>query len=743
MTSLDAITLDDSREALIERIRRLEAINAALIDRVERSSDIHGGAFSMFETAISLEQMVRERTAALETALASLNRANADLALAHRDADAARARLRDAIESLPDGFVLFDADDRLVLCNQAYLKFWPVLATQDLSHISFGEVAEMAARSGSAVGSLVSPERWLADRLAQHAMADRVHVQALADGRWVQVNELKTSEGGRVGIYSDVTEVKAEDARERARELAEHNLALQSTLDTLSDGVCLFDGNGRLRVRNEGIVRLLGLDAMAAQALETHESLVAHCTSALSIDKPAALDWRPAPGARVETLCQMGGRHFIIRSTPLMPAGMAFSFNDITDRVRDRDALAEAAEMLERRVADRTRELEAEIAERRQVETALIAAKIAAEHANRDKTRFIAAASHDLLQPLNAARLFVAALGERRLAGPTRALVRQTGVALDSVEDLLEALFEISRLDAGAITPERIAIGLEQMLAALRIEFAPLARAEGLVLDMPESDLWVHTDFRLLRRILQNFLSNAIRYTRQGAVGIRAEQIGEEVRITVHDTGPGIAPADQGAIFEEFRRLDNAARIPGKGLGLAIVHRASTMLGHPITLTSDVGQGAAFSITVPQTPAQPRKVEPTTRSLALPGSASRKLLVIDNDPAILEGMAALVRGWGYGVITAISADSPAAQDAAATADLIIADFPRDGTERGVGASAALRTRAGRAIPGVVITADRSEEVKAILAEADLPVLTKPVKPAQLRALMRTLMGRVL
>jgi len=337
----------------------------------------------------------------------------------------------------------------------------------------------------------------------------------------------------------------------------------------------------------------------------------------------------------------------------------------------------------------------------------------------------------------------VAALGERRIAGPTRALVRQTGVALDSVEDLLEALFEISRLDAGAITPERTAIGLEQMLAALRIEFAPLARAEGLVLDMPESDLWVHTDFRLLRRILQNFLSNAIRYTRQGTVGIRAEQIGDEVCITVHDTGPGIAPADQGAIFEEFRRLENAARIPGKGLGLAIVHRASTMLGHPITLTSDVGMGAAFAITVPATPAQPRKVEPTTRSFAAPGSASCKVVVIDNDPAILEGMAALVRGWGYNVITATSADAQLARSAATSADLIIADFHLDGTERGDGAIRAMRERAGRPVPGVIITADRSEEVKAILNDAELPVLTKPVKPAQLRALMRTLLGRTL
>ncbi|HWU02861.1 MAG TPA: NahK/ErcS family hybrid sensor histidine kinase/response regulator, partial [Novosphingobium sp.] len=428
-------------------------------------------------------------------------------------------------------------------------------------------------------------------------------------------------------------------------------------------------------------------------------------------------------------------------STPLEPGGMAFSFNDITDRVRDRDALREAAESLERRVAERTIELEAEITERRTVEAQLMAAKTAAEHANRSKTSFIAAASHDLLQPLNAARLFVAALSERRLATPSRALVRQTGVALDSVEDLLEALFEISRLDAGAITPECAAIDLEQMLTALRIEFAPLARGEGLALEIPESHLWVRSDFRLLRRILQNFLSNAVRYTAEGSVGIRATPEGEMVRITVFDTGPGIARADQEAIFEEFRRLEHTQRIPGKGLGLAIVKRATDMLGHAVELVSERGQGAAFSVLVPAS--APRERAPETADAGNParGRGTRKLLVIDNDEAILEGMAALLRNWGYTVTTATSAAQPRAVAAArAGVDLVIADYHLDNDERGDGAVEAIREMAGTRVPGIVITADRSEDVKAILSAAELPVLAKPVKPAQLRALLRTLLG---
>ncbi|MBB3955363.1 NahK/ErcS family hybrid sensor histidine kinase/response regulator [Novosphingobium sediminicola] len=727
--------------ALVERIRQLEKINEALIDRVERSSDVQGGAFSMFEAAIALEAMVRDRTAALEHALSSLNEANAEMAEAHRDADAARVRLRDAIESLPDGFALFDADDRLLLHNEAYLGFWPALRGRDLSSVTFGEIAEMAAQSGLPVGSLVSRERWLADRLSQHAKADRVHVQALADGRWVQINELKTSEGGRVGIYTDVTEVKAEDARERARELAERNLVLQATLDTLSEGVCHYGLDRRLLVRNQGMVRLLGLDARGSKRLETHAGLLSYCRDRLGMDSTSVLEWRET-GEQMEGPCILGGRHFIIRSTPLTPGGgMAFSFDDITERVQDRDALREAAEMLERRVTERTTALQAEIAERREVEGQLRAAKTAAEHANRDKTRFLAAASHDLLQPLNAARLFVSALAERRLAAPSRALVRQTGVALDSVEDLLEALFEISRLDAGAITPAWSAIELEPMLAALRIEFAAVARAEGLSLDIPVTDVWVRSDIRLLRRILQNFLSNAIRYTAQGCVSIKITAEDGGVRITVRDTGPGIAPEHQEAIFEEFRRLESTQRIPGKGLGLAIVRRASTMLGHRLDVESTPGQGSAFSVLVPLAEARSDGGGDASRP-ALPGTTgTQSLLVIDNDPAILAGMAALLRNWGHKVATAAGPQDEEADKAIAQGiDLIIADYHLDGALRGDEAIAMVRKAAGREIPALVITADRSDEVKATLAQARVPMLNKPVKPAQLRALMRNMLG---
>ena len=721
---------DEDIEALRERVRRLEKINAALMDRVERSIDMQGGAFSMFETAIALETMVRDRTGALETALSELNRVIAELAAANEEATAAKVLLRDAIESLDDGFALFDADDRMVLCNRAFLKIFPQLEPIFDDSPEFAELVSRLALSGATVGSRVAPERWLRDRVDRHRKAAGAHVQAMSDGRWIQINELRTSDGGTVGIYTDITSVKAEDARQRAVELAERNLALQVTLDTLSEGVCLFDAGRTLQACNEGMVRVLALaGGDATHDLDTHHALVRWWTERLRIAPPGALAWREEATQRLSAECEIAGRHFIIRSVPLSSGGMVFTFDDVTDNVRLQRSLTETAETLERRVIERTAELI-------EVNRQLVEAKNEAETANRSKTSFLAAASHDLLQPLNAARLFVSAMDGHALPERPRALVSQAATALDSVEDLLEALFEISRLDAGAIQPEFTELSLGSLLGALRVEFAPLATAGGLAFEVPETALWVRSDARLLRRVLQNFLSNAIRYTERGSVTVDVRADGDSVRVTVRDTGPGIAPTDREEIFEEFRRVGKTQKIPGKGLGLAIVRRVSTMLDHAIELETEPGKGAAFTICLPQVGARPTGRPDATTPVASSG-AGGLVLVVDNDPAILSGMEALLENWGLDVVTACDpADDAALAALAQNPTLIIADYHLDDGQTGETAIATLRQRAGRDIPALVITADRSEETKALLARQSLPLLNKPIKPAQLRALLR-------
>ena len=342
---------------------------------------------------------------------------------------------------------------------------------------------------------------------------------------------------------------------------------------------------------------------------------------------------------------------------------------------------------------------------------------------------------HDDRQPL-ATRLFVSAMDGQALPDRPRALVQQTSTALDSVEDLLEALFEISRLDAGAIQPEIVDLPLGSIFNTLRVEFAPLAAAGGLQFDVADTGVWVRSDARLLRRVLQNFVSNAIRYTEVGQVAVEVEQLAGSVRVTVRDTGPGIAPGDRDEIFEEFRRVGRTQKIPGKGLGLAIVRRVSTMLGHEIALQSTPGQGSAFSISLPSVAPVVSAVREDPAA-TVSSSTGGMVLVIDNDPAILSGMEALLENWGLEVVTARDPGDVVVTVALAQGlAMLIVDYQLDDGLMGDTAIAMIRKMAGREIPAMVITADRAEEAKTLLASLALPVLHKPVKPAQLRALLR-------
>lgn len=739
---------DAARIAALEaEIVKLKRINTALIDRVERATDLQGNAFSLFETAISLEGKVRERTADLEQALSALARSNAALGTAKEAADDAQQRLRDAIESINEGFAIFDADDRLVLCNQTYLGLWPKIADQIVPGISFSEIADMVGKDGSMLGAMVAPrDRWVSERMAQRMVASGGHVHALADGRWIQINELRTSEGGIVGVYTDITEVKAEDARLRARELAEKSAILQATLDTIPQGVCVYDADRKLVAWNDPLLAVIGLPRDGIGIIATHDGLVEGCAKlngAMELYQPLA--WlEDGVADAVSRRHHNNGKIVEVHRARMPGGGMVMSFGDITERLRAAAALRETNESLERRVQERTaainaanRELSRENAERLAVEAALRDAKTAAEQANISKTRFLAAASHDLLQPLNAARLFVAALSDRRLALPTRALVRQAGSALDSVEDLLEALLEISRLDAGAIVVEPVDFALDEMLRSMKAEFAPVARERGLALRIEECGLWVRSDPRLLRRILQNLIGNALRYTQTGSVDVTARSEGEALHLEVVDTGPGIAAEHHLEIFEEFRRIGDHGRDRGMGLGLAIVQRAGRMLGHRLTLQSALGQGSRFGVVVPLgTP----KVQATHSVAKSRGGRlnDQVVLVIDNETSILEGMSALLEGWGCTVLSARDKGAGVANVGGEPPDIIIADYHLDDGQTGVEAIGAVRAAAGTSIPAIVITADRTPELREMLAGAGFHVLQKPIKPAQLRALITRL-----
>ncbi|QDG55772.1 hybrid sensor histidine kinase/response regulator [Pseudomonas sp. NIBRBAC000502773] len=404
---------------------------------------------------------------------------------------------------------------------------------------------------------------------------------------------------------------------------------------------------------------------------------------------------------------------------------------------------------LEQRVAARTdelleanRNLQQQIAQREQVEQELRDARDAAEAANRSKDKYLAAASHDLLQPLNAARLLVSTLRERNLPSVEQVLVERTHQALEGAEDLLTDLLDISRLDQAAVKPDVALYRLDELFAPLVSEFQSVALAAGLNLRARTGHYAIRTDLRLVTRILRNFLSNACRYTDEGCILLGARRRGDRLRLEVWDTGRGIAADRLDAIFLEFNQLDvgRASDRKGVGLGLAIVERIAEILGYPVAVRSWPGRGSMFSIEVPiseemplaisQLPAQPSTGNP------LPG---RRLLVIDNEVSILDSMRALLAQWGCEVITATDQAGALLALQGRAPELILADYHLDHGVVGCAVVKHLREHFAQNIPAVIITADRTDQCRRALRRLDAPLLNKPLKPGKLRAVLSQLL----
>lgn len=420
-----------------------------------------------------------------------------------------------------------------------------------------------------------------------------------------------------------------------------------------------------------------------------------------------------------------------VRANRMPDGGIVTMFTDITESVQAAEALERANETLERRVRERTEELTRLNAE-------LGSAKAKADEANLSKTRFLAAAGHDILQPLNAARLYVTSLRERQQEGEDRRLVDNVDASLEAVEEILNALLDISRLDAGAMKPEISTVRVGDLLQQLEREFAPLAREKGLALTVVPSTLAVRSDRRLLRRLLQNLISNALKYTKSGRVLVGCRHGGGRVQIGVFDTGVGIPASERQAIFREFHRLEEGARVArGLGLGLSIVERIARVLDHPIGVHSAFGRGSHFWVDMPRARRAANAAAPPPQQPIEAGQfAGTKVLCIDNEPAILGGMATLLQGWGC---TALGAADLAEAEALLAAhgwapSVLLVDYHLD-KGNGIQAIRALRRRYGDALPAILVTADRSPRVREEARMLRIKVLDKPMKPATLRAML--------
>ena len=529
---------------------------------------------------------------------------------------------------------------------------------------------------------------------------------------------------------------------ETSHEIHFNRELLRAALEHLAQGVSVVDSELRLVAWNRRYIELfdypsglvvVGRPIEALMRYNANRGLLASADVERAIRR--RLDFMRAGSAYTHERALPDGTVLEIRGNPMPGGGFVSTYSDVTLRKRSQRALEEANELLEARVSARTRELT-------QLNQALAEAKSDAERANFSKTRFLAAASHDLTQPITAARLFVTSLDAALLPAPAATLVRSAENALTTAESLLAGLLDISRLDAGAEEVRLEHFEIAALLEPLVGEFRLLAREKGLQLRYAPSSAVVRTDARLLRRILQNFLSNAVRYTRCGTVLIGSRRAGLRLRIEVWDSGPGIAPSRQHEIFEEFRRIEVPGGEPqrGLGLGLAIAQRTAKLLNCELALRSWPGQGSMFAITVPLG----ERARTTPPGAPRPGGADRlfgaAVMCVENEIAVLAGIRALLSRWGCEVITARTRE--AALEAiymGTSVDLLLVDYHLDGDATGVQVAMELRAKLGGEVPCIIMTADQTQQSKRDASSHGFLMLHKPLKPAALRAMLnRTL-----
>uniref|UniRef100_UPI00356AF602 hybrid sensor histidine kinase/response regulator n=1 Tax=Shimia sp. TaxID=1954381 RepID=UPI00356AF602 len=722
-------------DSLERQNEKLLKITETLMRRVEQSTEASGAAYTQFQRAVMLEEEVRLRTRELEHALDLLNESNARLGKANAETEAARANLANAIETVQEGFALFSPQDEMVMCNSRfgehmldiYHLFKPGLRFEDYVHL-------VATSPYLSLPEGETPASWEAYRMSRHKDNHAVFNARTAGSRWLQVSEHRTPDGGTVILQTDISDMMRLERQERERLLDDQAQLIKATLEHLNQGICIFDKQNRLVGWNRRAGEFLALPATKLQLgtfFNTLYNLIREEVRFLGETKHGDVEAWVDSGAKRPPLSfeiGIGNERILAVFAQQMPdRGFVISFTDVSSERAAVRAIARVNETLEQRVAERTLELEDALSE--------------AERANASKSRFVAAASHDLLQPLSAAKLYVASLENDLDAPELRERVAKAGNALVSVERILGALLDISKLDSGQASVDLSTISLKDMLTQLSDELEPLAERKGLEFRLVNSDAMVKSDASYLRRILQNLASNAIRYTETGKVLIGVRHNKSTVRVEVWDTGPGIPEGQQEKVFDEFHRL-NAAASPseGMGLGLAIVERACRLLQHPLQLTSQPGSGTCFSVELPRSTAV--RSHTTGKAFSARGRSleHRIAVLIENDAELRAAMSIIMENWGLDVLPCASHCEAEAVlcEVDIAPDVIVADFQLDDGALGTDAIAGLRSRFGP-IPACLVTANRSPELHGTCDAMDVALIHKPVDPEVLRSFMETVL----
>ncbi|KRG68313.1 hybrid sensor histidine kinase/response regulator [Pseudoxanthomonas dokdonensis] len=594
------------------------------------------------------------------------------------------------------------------------------------------------------VGDLLTlAERVVGERHARRAFAEQaqaldreVQPNLLADRAWVQFTErLLAAAIGAASARIVLTSVLRGSGMElgevvavldeAGQELRFNREILSTTLENISAGVSVVDPAMRLVAWNRRYQQMFGYpDGMlyigrpVADLIRYNGERGELGEGDIEAQIRKRISYMRAGSPHTFERVREDGQVIELRGQPLPGGGYVTSYSDITDYKRAEQALREVNENLEQRVELRTRE---------------------AESAQQSRTRFLAAVSHDVLQPLNAARLFVSALRDsdqdrHDSIAERRHLAERIDASLRAAEELLDGLLDVSRLDAGGLQTEITAFDAGDLLRELAAQYAPVAAGRGLGLHVHARMMPVRSDRRLLRRVLQNFLANALRYTRKGRIVLGMRVRGTDVVLQVWDTGPGIPENHMRQIYDEFHRFqqpfDWGER--GLGLGLSICQRISRVLKHDLDAHSRVDHGSVFSITVPRA----AELSRAPRAPRAPGAAEAltgmRVLCVDNDQEILDGMRALLGRWQAHVITATTVEE-ALQKITQTPHVMLVDYHLHDRLDGLDTLDALRAACPGPVVGALLTADGRDALKQEARQRGYRLLTKPVKPASLRA----------
>ena len=636
-----------------------------------------------------------------------------------------RELLQAGFENISQGISVIDRDQKLVAWNTPYVELFDY--PPDFLYI--GMPVEDVIRFNAARGECGPGEvEQQVSRRMGHLRNGNPHSfeRHRRDGRFIKSQGNPMPDGGFVTSYTDITDQKR---NEQALLESEQNIRFYT--DNLPLMLCFVDKHRRIQFSNKAYNLAVGLSREEITGSTVEEIFgedyqavrAAHVDRVLS-GHVARFTIRHEEDDGVVT-------HYLVNYIPQFDDDEAVNgyfcfYQDITQNVAAEDLLRKVNEELEARVAERTLDLE-------QVNQKL-------QDATEGKTRFLAAASHDLLQPINAARLFNQSIRETSIDEDVEVagLADKVDRSLVSADKLLRALLDISKLDAGSMTPEIKQFDIHDLLREIELEMAPIAAKKSLTLKVRKQHISVQSDQRLLRSMIQNFISNAIRYTDQGGVLVGCRRRGRQLEVQVYDSGIGIEEKDQGLIFREFHRLqkhDDSLADKGLGLGLAISSRLSQILGHPINLRSEPGRGSRFSVTVPMGSSnvipypERRQWSPTGNLNGL------HVLCLENVEEVLEATTILLKRWGCDVTPCRSLAAANEAMDANNIHAVIADYSLDDDEFGLDLLVSARQR-GWAGTGIMVTAEQDPEIRRRTREAGFHFLPKPVDPSSLRTLLK-------